>query len=392
MKGGVKVITEEKEADVTFLSDAELNFVSLVRHGANRSPFRVIKKEKGGAKQMVVQSILIPKDVSLEELSKVEGCEWVVEAKEDKKEEFDTYDKYIQIDEKKFDRSTLQLKKLDSKGTFAMVGSLVDNGTKGDVLTVPNQKADIPIAPMDAPVAEMEGPAFVLTFRDMFDRELSSFLDVVRGSMSQSNVDPKKRKSAVMNALGAFGNFLSVGIDLIGTSSSKKTDKVENVIGEAASRIMKAVEDSKKLDGGAEMSELFKTKEEFTSAVAEIVNQVLDAKKAEEDKVVTDPVLDTTLQAKPTGDGEIVEDASKVQAGGVVTKLESEDKALVQKVDKLSSDFAAFKTSFEEFGNSLSAPPAALQETVEDNPRKSTAEKPSVFAGLFVKKSQEAVA
>jgi len=45
---GMKIVSEVKEADVTFLTDADVQFVSLVRHGANRSPFKVIKEEKEG--------------------------------------------------------------------------------------------------------------------------------------------------------------------------------------------------------------------------------------------------------------------------------------------------------------------------------------------------------
>lgn len=43
---GVKIITEEAEKDVTFLVDVDPLFVSLVKHGANQQPFRVIKEEK----------------------------------------------------------------------------------------------------------------------------------------------------------------------------------------------------------------------------------------------------------------------------------------------------------------------------------------------------------
>lgn len=43
---GIRVITELAEKDVTFLTDADIEFVSLVKHAANQQPFRVIKEEK----------------------------------------------------------------------------------------------------------------------------------------------------------------------------------------------------------------------------------------------------------------------------------------------------------------------------------------------------------
>ena len=42
---GVKIITEEAEKDITFLCDVDPFFVSLVKHGANQQPFRVIKED-----------------------------------------------------------------------------------------------------------------------------------------------------------------------------------------------------------------------------------------------------------------------------------------------------------------------------------------------------------
>jgi len=44
---GVRVITELAEKEVTFLTDVDAMFVSLVKHAANQMPFRVIKSDDG---------------------------------------------------------------------------------------------------------------------------------------------------------------------------------------------------------------------------------------------------------------------------------------------------------------------------------------------------------
>jgi len=44
MLKGVKIVTEEIEKDVTFLVDVDPLFISLVKHGANQQPFKVIKQ------------------------------------------------------------------------------------------------------------------------------------------------------------------------------------------------------------------------------------------------------------------------------------------------------------------------------------------------------------
>jgi len=385
---GMKIVSEVKEADVTFLTDADVQFVSLVRHGANRSPFKVIKEEKEGGDgkmTMVIQSILVPKNSSLEDLAKKKDCAWAVEAKTDSKEAFDTYDKYVQIEEDGFVQNSLQLTKLDGNGTFAMVGSLKDGKSK-EVLTIPEQKMDIPISPMDTAIAEADGPAFVLTFRDMFDRELSGFLDVVRGTMNQSKVDTKKRKASVMSALTAFGNFLSIGIDAIDSNAKggKKEEK-DNAVGEAAASIIKAMEDSKKLNGGGDMT-LFKTKEDFVSAVVEILD-VREAKKLEDAKKVD---LEDKDKIELNDDGTPKKKEEKKEDVTLKTDDKSLDSEVVQKVDKLTNDITALKTSFEEFGNRLQTSPGADTDIDDGQGNIDDGQKPGVFAGLFVNKEAKA--
>ena len=385
---GMKIVSEVKEADVTFLTDADVQFVSLVRHGANRSPFKVIKEEKEGGDgkmTMVIQSILVPKNSSLEDLAKKKDCAWAVEAKTDSKETFDTYDKYVQIEEDGFVQNSLQLTKLDGNGTFAMVGSLKDGKSK-EVLTIPEQKMDIPISPMDTAIAEADGPAFVLTFRDMFDKELSGFLDVVRGTMTQSKVDTKKRKASVMSALTAFGNFLSIGIDAIDSNAKggKKEEK-DNAVGEAAASIIKAMEDSKKLNGGGDMT-LFKTKEDFVSAVVEILD-VREAKKLEDAKKVDLVDKDKT---ELNEDGTPKKKEEKKEDVTLKTDDKSLDSEVVQKVDKLTNDITALKTSFEEFGNRLQTSPGADTDIDDGLGNIDDGQKPGVFAGLFVNKEAKA--
>ena len=385
---GMKIVSEVKEADVTFLTDADVQFVSLVRHGANRSPFKVIKEEKEGGDgkmTMVIQSILVPKNSSLEDLAKKKDCAWAVEAKTDSKETFDTYDKYVQIEEDGFVQNSLQLTKLDGNGTFAMVGSLKDGKSK-EVLTIPEQKMDIPISPMDTAIAEADGPAFVLTFRDMFDKELSGFLDVVRGTMTQSKVDTKKRKASVMSALTAFGNFLSIGIDAIDSNAKggKKEEK-DNAVGEAAASIIKAMEDSKKLNGGEDMT-LFKTKEDFVSAVVEILD-VREAKKLEDAQKVDLVDKDKT---ELNEDGTPKKKEEKKEDVILKTDDKSLDLEVVQKVDKLTNDITALKTSFEEFGNRLQTSPGADTDIDDGLGNIDDGQKPGVFAGLFVNKEAKA--
>ena len=74
--------------------------------------------------------------------------------------------------------------------------------------------------------------------------------------------------------------------------------------------------------------------------------------------------------------------------------LKTDDKSLdsevVQKVDKLTNDITALKTSFEEFGNRLQTSPGADTDTDDGQGNIDDGQKPGVFAGLFVNKEAKA--
>ena len=57
-----EVQVTQREEVVTFLADPDITYVSLVRHGANNTPFRIVKGYKGGAMNKIIQAVMVPKD------------------------------------------------------------------------------------------------------------------------------------------------------------------------------------------------------------------------------------------------------------------------------------------------------------------------------------------
>ena len=347
---GIRVITEETEKDVTFLTDVDVEFVSLVRHGANQMHFRVIKsetKEKGGDRlRTVIQSIILPRNTTLDAMADTDGLSWLVEAKSDELEEFDDYTKLIQIPVEKFDSDSLNLVKLHDNGTFAVVGKLESDDGLEDALVLGSRemKSMIPLpqSPMDATVAEGPPvPAYLVTFRQMFEKELMSFIDVVNGTLSQSNSDPGLRKKTVLGSLDAFKAFMAVGLDALagavegkcdsGGKKKKKDDSeglqmVQEQLTKMQETIRQALDAEK--DGGTKKMFQFETKEEFMEAVESVVSDVLEAKSAEK------------TDEKPAEDGAKKEDNALIQ--GVVDQMKSLTETvqgLVQKTETLGNSF-----------------------------------------------------
>lgn len=375
----MQLVTDTVEKDITFLEDADVEFVSLVRHGANQQPFRIIKAE-GGKEMRVVQSILVPSGIDITDLTSQGGLGWLSEASVETKEEFEGYDKFVQRAPEEFD-GALSLVKLHESGTYALIGKLADGVDQSKALTLGEVAKDIGIgaAPMDTPVATVEGPLYQITFRDMFEKELSSFLNVVRGAMSQSSADGTKRKKQVMTALDSFKNFLSIGLDELNKSKSRSKKEETSAVGELAEELIKALKTN---TGGDEM---FKDKNEFKTAVMEILEETGALKKDDKPDA---QALALGAQEKGT------EEAGKKDGDGAQVKEEDlnpeqEDKGQ-DRIEGVEKGLADLKKDLGSFMEQLGANPAGgesdddLADGGEDS---SGDEKPSVFAGIFSKKN-----
>lgn len=347
----VKIIEEEQRKKVNMLKNVDAEFVSLVKHGANRMPFRVVKMDKqegGETKEMTlaIQSIVLPKGKQIEDLTKIDGLQYLSEADLSQKQEFDNYDKFHQIDPKLFDSESMQL--IKAGDGFLIVG-LMSEKTDKQVLSLSQEQVEkiaaIPTAPMDSIIGDPDvaaQQAMVTSFREMFDKELYSMIDIVTGALRQVASDPKKRKNSILSAVDAFKNFLSVGLDAIGGNDAgvSKFEKME----------------SDGLTIGGET--MFKTKEEFTNAVNEIVNASLDEKlptmvgesvskalekfesKLDERLKAAQPADDKTGDGDQTTDNKDKSDKDDNKSGGDdrFAKLAETVSSLTEKVEKLIND------------------------------------------------------
>lgn len=267
----VKVVTETKDVEVKMLEDVDVDYVSLVRHGANKMPFRVIKSEEGGGRSamtVAIQSIILPTGVSMTDMAGKKGLEWMSDAKDDSVKEYDIYRKFEQLPITALKESTCQLAKL-GHGAWALVGELAEGQKSDGVLTLSTDAAgklaDIPEAPMDVMFGSVDSAAAVAaTFGQLFERELWSMVDVVQGTLKQSSGDPKKRKTAIVGAIDAFKNFMVVGLDAVG--AVEKVDVPDLKKG--------ASKEASSQDEGGE-NDMFKTDEEFKEALGKVLPEMV---------------------------------------------------------------------------------------------------------------------
>jgi len=333
----VKLITEESEKDVTLLKNADVKFVSLVRHGANRMPFRVVKQEKGGEQENMsyaIQSIILPKDGELSSLAQVKGLEYLSEATDDHRKDFDDYFRLDQLDPKEFDSDTMKLLKVGNG--WLLVGALQEKAKVEGALTLAEDQveklASLPAAPMNAFIGDPDvaaQAAMAASFRELFETELYAMLDIVHGALKQAAAEPKKRKSQIMSAIDAFKNFLSMGLDAIGGTATKIEKFERQPL-------------TSKSEGDEDMD--YKS-EEFVNAIGDIVGPIITeamGKLKEEltPKAPEDNEDSKAADASPAADAD-TQKSEKSEEDPKVAALTKTVKDLTEKLDKIGDQLQA---------------------------------------------------
>ncbi|MBI4962494.1 MAG: hypothetical protein HY913_04395 [Desulfomonile tiedjei] len=158
----IKIESEEALGTVGILSSADVQFISMVAHGANWRPYTSIKTETAGALDMAgqrVHAIILPLDnadailndlsgMDIEELRNLLGDAEFDGIKTEKAEKFETTIRYTQKDESDFKEQAFILKPIAETGAQVVLGEIKD---KQDVPTIPTDTNLQDSAKIDTP-------------------------------------------------------------------------------------------------------------------------------------------------------------------------------------------------------------------------------------------------
>ena len=201
-----KVVSTIIEDEVVYLSDADIEFVSLVKYGANRTPFKILKSQDKGGNIMskVITAVLVPKSLDEEAVkAQLEGY------RVDEMKEYDTYKSYIQVTEDAIDLDSSDVIMLDKEsGVLGIVASL-----KGD-----EQEPEVKIE-----LKTVEKEAVDYATMDNLYMELYAMADIVAGSMRQSEADKAARSKTILTAIDNFKAFA----EMILTSLKENVEAVK---------------------------------------------------------------------------------------------------------------------------------------------------------------------
>lgn len=358
--------TQKKTSKTGFLTDVNPDYVSLVRHGANQKPFKVIKKEKEGTVQRIIQSVVLKKDVKLEDVVSVKGLEYLSDINEGRIRKSDDYTVYDQVDPNNV--QNMRMIPVGNHG-YIIVGELAEGKKvdKEDIITLSESQVQKLDSAFPVPVAYSFAPSMASMFFDAFDRELYSMTDIIYGTLRQSSIAPAAMKKTILGAIDAFRSFMSLSMDSLATApgATAKCDKIGEVLEKLKT----------KKAGGNEIMYTFNTEEEFNKAVdLRIVDLVKQAKAQEADPDVKETKQAPEVKSEKADSAPAGEEASNGTEKTDQTVVLKALGELGKRIEKIEKSVAAPAGSSE-----TEDPPEARQKSEGD-------EKKNPFSGFFTRK------
>lgn len=342
MKIKKDIITIPKETTVTFMKNPEVSFVSLVSHGANNTPFRVLKSNKGGTMNKVVQSIRVLKG-SKANLETLVGKEF----RKDTIVEEGNYLLYEQVDKSVCNIDTKAVVVIDpTNHVYAVTYELLTDGNK-DLTDDTKDTEPIPdTVVLSEDVKEVE-------FWDVYS-ELYSMSDLISGAMGQSNRTQEDRKAIVLSSIDNFRAFCETIFSEFKSAGAFPVDKAIEKTSKFIEMLQKQILEKKKPNtGGSTMLEL-----ESKEALVEIITETVSSAFAQ--KAITDAESEEA-KTKAAADAKTAADREKE-----IADLKALVTDLTAKIDTVSG--------------------TVVNKTSKTDPDTSqTVEKGSVYAGMFSK-------
>jgi len=184
-----RVVSELKNEEVVYMTDPDIEFISLVSHAANQFPFNVVKEQK--MNKRITYNILVPKGMEQEkvkELSEKYGF-----STENPEETDDEYTVYNQVDEKSVDTESRSLKILDEES--------------GVYVVTANKEID---------------------FDDVMDiaDALFAMTDVILGKLQEPAADDEDRKDIILRSVNNFSTYMKDVLDEVKAEDYIDTSKL----------------------------------------------------------------------------------------------------------------------------------------------------------------------
>jgi hypothetical protein len=378
----LKTTYTPKTVNVTFLTDPNCTHVSLVPKGANWHPFEVVKQEETAMPAQIIQAVLLPNGLTLDEMLKDPECEFLaplsgVKFAKSAIKKTANFTAYHVVGTDQFVEGSLTGKALPN-GALVTFGELVPGATQEKTTFITIDVDDEPEATMEtcsppenediveeiaAEVAEVNPAARIIL------AEIEVFQAVLSAALQQTIVSPQKRKDIIMTSAKSLLSFISSTLDTFDTVSTDANDS------DFQFRLSeKNAEDISNDTGGINM---FETKDELKQYILDTLKEfhageIVEAVEAEAAEVAETKTETVEAVVETPDTGEAIK-ALTDSVAAISAKLDDT-------VSVLSQDIKAVTAKQEALEHSTIGSHIHGQELVITNKKKAKA----TFDGAFV--------
>lgn len=293
-----RLVTEDRTKQLGQIVKADAEFISLVRHAANRQGFRIMKDDKDD--DLTVQSVLIPEGTELAEIAKTDGYSWLLSIPTTATVR-GNYREHVCMDRDKFNESTLCFIKLGETGAVSIAGKLLQEKTDKKI-TINGQQ-----------VAGGSTDTEIL-----IKTELNDFAAVAAAALKQQSLSKDDKAETILRSFDALGQRLVLWLDQ-GFDKPVGAEKQE---------------DTPKSDSGG-METMFKNKEEM----GEFIGTIIDARLKEHKLIGKEDPPTKDAKKSDTGtqlSGEIT--AALKDVTDQLAAMDAKINAVTEKQDKLTNN------------------------------------------------------
>lgn len=397
-------MTHEEDYDVVvYMTEPVARFVSLVKRGANRTPFHIVKHQKETATMKIIQRIVAKKGVDAEAIKAAVGEEASTALNLSAPVESGAFAVYDQHPEDAFKSDSMSVVSLsDDKSIIAICGEMIEKseGFVEKLFAKKSQQQGVSISddvqPMDMEVLKADMGSAVW-------EEFYNMCDAVRGILGQSASEGKAKAELIKSVTD---NFLKSVKTAVAVSKSedfgepKQTEAETSVEAEKSAESAEAVEAVEVVEAEKACSDDKKAEEEKACGCEDKAKEEekADDKKKPHSKDNSDPVADAgealdsagAPSSSEGGENSLSMDALATKiADSIMTKVNERLDAACKAQDEALDAVKKSVESVTETVSKMQKAPAGVVASHEDSGVPTNAKKSqkgdNVFAGCFGK-------
>lgn len=211
-------ITEPVVATIGVMSDVDVQFVSLVNHASTAYPVKFIRSNVEIPMLDVIQSIVVPPGVSLDDLKS--DAPWLSDLDVQRVEPGEYFTKHVHRSADMFQDKRLSVTRM-AKGALLLSGQLIEPDTKAMVCRADKVERTVDGTGSVGVPSTLSISSLLINPADFMYSEFSSFMDAFWGTLEMRGLHPTAKLESVGRVIDAFKSHVALVLTSLGATAAQ---------------------------------------------------------------------------------------------------------------------------------------------------------------------------